>query len=150
MFSHHHGHSIPMSRMSPSFFMQRVSVMIYSTLHIYSARLCKHPELCGVVYATCIYNRCTPVPCNCNTTMTEFTSIEESAQKLHSYERTMELNLIELRKNPANLEAAHQRVSAYHSFPEEGLRWPPGPTQRDRYMKRMDELSSRLPSSDEE
>jgi hypothetical protein len=79
---------------------------------------------------------------------TQETDVEESAQKLFFYDKTMELNLIELRKDPANLKAVHRLVAKFHA--SSGHLWPPEPNQRDGYMKFMNEIASRHPSSDTE
>jgi hypothetical protein len=74
--------------------------------------------------------------------------VEESAQKIFYYERTMQLHLLELRKDLVNMKATYDLVS--HSSAQTGPRWPPQPNQRDAYMKYMDEICSRCPSSDKE
>jgi hypothetical protein len=76
--------------------------------------------------------------------------VEGSAQKLCHYERTMQLHLLELRKDSVNMEATYDLVSKSHSSVQTGPRWPPDPNQRDAYMKYMDEICSRCPSSDKE
>jgi hypothetical protein len=74
--------------------------------------------------------------------------VEESAQKLFHYEKTMQHHLLELRKDPVNMKATYDLVS--HSSAQTGPRWPPEPNQRDAYMKYMDEICFRCPSSDKE
>ncbi|KAF7986746.1 hypothetical protein HWV62_20318 [Athelia sp. TMB] len=72
--------------------------------------------------------------------------LEESAQKLLYYEKTMQLHLVELRKNPETLLATHDLVSRSQA----GQQWPPESHRRDEYMKQMDEICARHPSSDKE
>ncbi|KAF7971566.1 hypothetical protein HWV62_20808 [Athelia sp. TMB] len=77
-------------------------------------------------------------------------TVEESAQKLLHYEKTMQLHLVELRKNPETLLATHDLVSRSPPSAQAGQRWPPESHRRDEYMKQMDEICARHPSSDKD
>ncbi|KAF7974749.1 hypothetical protein HWV62_11331 [Athelia sp. TMB] len=76
--------------------------------------------------------------------------VEESAQRLFYYEKTMQLHLAELRKHPDTLLATHSLVSQSPPSAQAGQQWPPESHRRDEYMKHMDGICARDPSSDTE
>ncbi|KAF7973842.1 hypothetical protein HWV62_14130 [Athelia sp. TMB] len=75
--------------------------------------------------------------------------VEESAQTLLHYEKIMQAHLVELRKNPETLLATHDLASRCPST-QAGQRWPPESHRRDEYMRHMDGICVRHPSSDKE
>lgn len=77
-------------------------------------------------------------------------NVEESAQKLLRYEKTMQLHLVELRKNTDPLLAMHDLVSQSPPSAQAGQRWPPESHRRDEYIRHMDGICARHPSSNNE
>ena len=75
------------------------------------------------------------------------TAVEEFAQKVFHYEKVMQLHLVELRKDPEILQATHDLVHKSSTEDPNAILWPPKPHEHNTYLKHMDDICSKFPST---
>jgi hypothetical protein len=73
--------------------------------------------------------------------------VEEIAQKKFKYEKIFEEQAVELRKDPVKCELAYQRVSRSTNTVKPGQQWMPKAAEKAAYMKHMDNICNKEPTS---
>jgi hypothetical protein len=76
--------------------------------------------------------------------------VEELAQKVHGYIALGEEVSAELRKNPSQYKAAHDRVSRSAFTAQPGQGWLPPRNERQAYIRHLDSVCRMIPVRDDE